>query len=1493
MKNTGCRALNKLKKPYQNIHFGKVFLVLMLISAIVLGSINPVKASSNIKTMTVIIGEGGIDQSQLSKVVNIPNLKSIVKVTSNTGTVTHTVNANNVTLNARDGSPSRTVNNSKKYSKYVKDRTDSDYRDSDGYRGTLTYTHSETIDEGSCYYDPETNQTHCESWSQSYYAGTVYKAGADNYYKYVITIEYVDNTDPTLVISSPAVSQTIRDVGTITISGTVSDPDTNTLTISATMGGRTKSTTVTAPATNKAWSLTWSGSELAEGTYNTIPVTVSDGTAMATANHTGAKIVDKTNPTAPTIIANENWSKDNVVVTITPGTDAGSGVDRTEYSLSGATTKGWTTYTSEITISNEGITTIKARTIDNAENISNEVSKDVKIDKTVPTTPIPVATVDSSTKITVEASPKDLDSGVNSILWNKNGEDLDSWVTENILVDNDLTPNKKYTYKYKATDNVDNMSEYSESVSKYTFALYPIQIKLSDYTSTTVTLDILNNEKNKNIPENKIILREKDTDIIIATSEWTKDETITLTGLEAGKVYEVWLNTRNEDKIENGEVHLPSKDFNIKLVDSEGNEIVDILTNKSPEINILSEIEGKILSESEGFNQIPIKATIKDKDIGDQLKIKYTLSKNGNYINELKEIQLGKDIIADGNLQDFEESIEITSIFPEGEIELSLWAEDNRGGKSELLTYNIVIDKTSPLTPDPIVEVNSQTQITIEASLTDELAGLHQEYILWNRDNIDIDTWTDINPLVDNDLTANKKYTYKYKAKDAVNNISKYSNEVSKYTLALNPIKVMLNDYTSTQAMFTIFNNEGNENIPETQIIIKEKGTDKVIVMSEWSENEEKIINGLEENKRYEVYLNTRNRDNVENGEIKLSSTSEPKLVDYNDDPIDDFIASDEEAAPVITIKPYETEPTNQDITVHATTDKGILNESSHTFIENGSFTFIAKTLLGNITKYVVTIDNIDKNIPIITIEPYETEPTNQDITVHATTDKGILNESSHTFTENGSFTFIATDEAGNIAKETVTITNIDKNLPTEGEIIIIALDEDGRVLQTIEKKNLGFGVQVVQAPVIPGCKLISTPVATLWLKPSDSMKKVKFTYKLDKEWGGWEDAEKAVEKAEKAVEEAEKAPSKETKDEAQKEIDKARDIVDKLPESEKKDELNKKLDELQDRLDKVKIPNYDSESKDDIQKKDKDEDKDKNKIIVPEIRDIPLDKFVARWEGHETLSNEPILVEKAKASFEIEEATMKNLNRKGLTPRIYQWNKNKEKWVALSTKVDKNIVETYEEIEGYVATFAVKQPEFKDIKSTEWYAQTADKANGLALVEGYTLDDGNVVLQPNSAITRSEFYAMTSRLFGGVKEGDNSLYNILNIKSIDESIKVLDETSYISNNWAKPYIASLHEKEIIREVPGYENLNDNITRIEAMDILSKLLKEVEDVEVINLNEFKDFKEVKRYENLLKNNIEIANIVKGYDDKTLRPNNSMTRVEALILIINSLEQLGW
>jgi hypothetical protein len=118
-----------------------------------------------------------------------------------------------------------------------------------------------------------------------------------------------------------------------------------------------------------------------------------------------------------------------------------------------------------------------------------------------------------------------------------------------------------------------------------------------------------------------------------------------------------------------------------------------------------------------------------------------------------------------------------------------------------------------------------------------------------------------------------------------------------------------------------------------------------------------------------------------------------------------------------------------------------VLGGNTFSVSSNGDYTVYAKDIVGNESVRTINIGNIDKVAPIIAIGNYITAPTNQNITVAATTNEGTLNVGSYTFTSNGNFDYVATDEAGNVTTRTVTITNIDKVAPILTVVEPIMLD--------------------------------------------------------------------------------------------------------------------------------------------------------------------------------------------------------------------------------------------------------------------------------------------------------------------------------------------------------------------------------------------------------------------------------------------------------------------
>ncbi|MBV6717567.1 OmpL47-type beta-barrel domain-containing protein [Paenibacillus chitinolyticus] len=192
----------------------------------------------------------------------------------------------------------------------------------------------------------------------------------------------------------------------------------------------------------------------------TVHARTIDNVGNVSAESTADVSIDKAPPTTPSVQpAVSGWSKDNVAVTITPGTDARSGVKRTEYSLSGASTLGWTAYTGPVTVSAEGQTTVSARSVDEAGNISQLAAASVSIDKTAPgaatVTPAFTSWTASGVQVTVKPGT-DAGSGVYRTEYSLSGATTLGWVTYTGLVT--VTAEGVTTLHARVIDQAGNVS---------------------------------------------------------------------------------------------------------------------------------------------------------------------------------------------------------------------------------------------------------------------------------------------------------------------------------------------------------------------------------------------------------------------------------------------------------------------------------------------------------------------------------------------------------------------------------------------------------------------------------------------------------------------------------------------------------------------------------------------------------------------------------------------------------------------------------------------------------------------------------------------------------------------------------------------------------------------------------------------------------------------------------------------------------------------------
>ncbi|ASR46632.1 hypothetical protein B4V02_08060 [Paenibacillus kribbensis] len=118
---------------------------------------------------------------------------------------------------------------------------------------------------------------------------------------------------------------------------------------------------------------------------NTIYARTVDVNNQYSGLSSGKVRIDKMPPTPPTISATGN--SNDYAISLQPGTDDYAGLAHTQFRMTGVVNQGWQDYGGMFHVNKDGKSTIYARSIDSVGNMSQEVSKEVIIDKKGPTAP--------------------------------------------------------------------------------------------------------------------------------------------------------------------------------------------------------------------------------------------------------------------------------------------------------------------------------------------------------------------------------------------------------------------------------------------------------------------------------------------------------------------------------------------------------------------------------------------------------------------------------------------------------------------------------------------------------------------------------------------------------------------------------------------------------------------------------------------------------------------------------------------------------------------------------------------------------------------------------------------------------------------------------------------------------------------------------------------------------------------------------------------------
>jgi len=297
----------------------------------------------------------------------------------------------------------------------------------------------------------------------------------------------------------------------------------------------------------------------------------------------------------------------------------------------------------------------------------------------------------------------------------------------------------------------------------------------------------------------------------------------------------------------------------------------------------------------------------------------------------------------------------------------------------------------------------------------------------------------------------------------------------------------------------------------------------------------------------------------------------------------------------------------------------------------------------------------------------------------------------------------------------------------------------------------------------------------------------------------------------------------------------------------------------------------------------------------TPPVDNLLENQFIARWPGYAPAGRPAKMP--AEKVFTVQAEVKAPEGNYSL--RVYYWHDSTEKWVALPSQDNGDgTVEVVNEggYSGWLAPFWVIQPTFTDVSRDAWYETAINRANGLALIEGYPNQDTPESLlrhvEPDRHITRAEYVSIVTRVLGMVGAGEQKLYDILKPVPDSQVQNVLNE-HFIDNaeipEWCQQHIAAAAESGLVKGIDGKFEPNTPVSRIQAFVIVSNALSKIPGQQQVDTQVFIDNDEIPEWAQ----DVLLPGLVDGYEDGLLRPNEHVTRAEAIKIIMSLMQKLGW
>ncbi len=187
----------------------------------------------------------------------------------------------------------------------------------------------------------------------------------------------------------------------------------------------------------------------------------------------------------------------------------------------------------------------------------------------------------------------------------------------------------------------------------------------------------------------------------------------------------------------------------------------------------------------------------------------------------------------------------------------------------------------------------------------------------------------------------------------------------------------------------------------------------------------------------------------------------------------------------------------------------------------------------------------------------------------------------------------------------------------------------------------------------------------------------------------------------------------------------------------------------------------------------------------------------------------------------------------------------------------------------GVITSSLCLAKDFNDLSNNHWAYQYINELSNKNIINGY--NDGT--FKPNATITNAEFIKLLVML------------------GVPDDISLSDYGSNI-NHWAGSYVEIARYDGILKQSFSPDTLNEDITRIEMVEMLSRADKALGNELIVGQElPFSDLDTLTNDDQFDLLSHAVANkLINGYEDGTFRPNNHMTRAEASTVIYRFLNR---